>query len=109
MAQRYNLWHNLSVRKVIENLETHLDNGLFLDKVIELRGKWGENKLPEKAPLSKLKIFLDQFKSPLVYILVIAGTITLFFHLYADSVVIFAAVVLNTFIGFFRRRRLFTR
>ena len=105
MAQRYNLWHNLSVRKVIENLETHLDNGLFLDKVIELRGKWGENKLPEKAPLSKLKIFLDQFKSPLVYILVIAGTITLFFHLYADSVVIFAAVVLNTFIGFFQEKK----
>ena len=97
--------YNFSIKETIKNLETNPDKGLSFDKVIELQKKFGKNKLPEKSPLSQIKILLDQFRSPLVYILVIAGFVTLFFHLYTDSIVIFAAVVLNTAIGFFQEKK----
>ncbi len=52
-----------------------------------------------------LKIFLFQFKSPLVYILVLAGVVTFFLREFTDSFVIFAAVLLNTSLGFYQERK----
>ena len=52
----------------------------------------GFNKLPEEKQLFALKIFLEQFKSPLIYILVIAGAVTLVLKEYANTAVILGAV-----------------
>jgi Ca2+-transporting ATPase len=97
--------YSISAKETIKNLETNPEKGLSFDKAIDLQKKFGKNELPKKAPLSQIKILLDQFKSPLVYVLVIAGFITLFFHLYTDAIVIFAAVFLNTIIGFFQEKK----
>jgi len=67
--------------------------------------KYGHNILPEKSPPSNFYIFLSQLKNPLVYVLVAAGTITLFLNDYSDAVIIFFAVLLNTVLGFFQERR----
>ena len=98
-------FYNLSAKETIKNLETNPEKGLSFDRAMKFQEEFGKNRLPEKAPLSLLKIVLDQFRSPLVYVLVIAGFITLFFHLYTDSIVIFAAVALNTIIGFFQEKK----
>ena len=50
-------------------------------------------------------IFFEQFKSPLVYILVIAGIITLIFKEYTDSVVIMGAVFLDVIVGYFQEKK----
>jgi len=51
---------------------------------------------------SGLKIFLSQFTSPLIYVLVFAGLVTLFLKDFTDSLVIFAAVAINTALGFYQ-------
>jgi len=62
--------------------------------------KYGPNKLAEEEKISKLKILLHQFTSPLIYILLIAGVVTILLKEYIDSGVIFAVVILNAIIGF---------
>jgi len=101
MPEKICHWHALSPEKVAETLKTDLEKGLE-EKEVGIRQKFGLNKLPEEKPLSKIKILLSQLKSPLIYILLIAGIITLALKELTDSIVIFAAVFLNTAVGFFQ-------
>ena len=99
------LWHNISWKEAVRILSSDAENGLTEKRAKLLRGRFGRNKLPEEKPLSRLKIFLEQFKSPLIYILVIAGLIVLIFKEFTDAIVIFGAVLLNTVVGFFQESK----
>lgn len=98
-------WHNLSNEEVVKILKTDIFQGLTKKEVKIRQKKFGKNKLPEEKPLSKLRIFLEQFKSPLIYILVIAGIVTLILKKYTDATVIFGAVFLNTIVGFVQENK----
>lgn len=95
-------WHSISAEKTVEVLKSNFKLGLNEKEVKARLEKFGHNKLPEEKPLSQLSMFFAQFKSPLIYILVIAGIITLIMKVYTDSLVIFMAVILNSFVGFFQ-------
>lgn len=100
-----NFWHNLTYGEAIKILDSNAEQGL-LDKEAFLRQKkFGKNQLPEEKPLSLLKIFFSQLKNPLIYILIAAGFITLFFREWTDSIVIFGAVILNVLVGFFQEKK----
>ena len=99
------IWHNLFLQEVIEILKTDTEKGLSNEEVIERRKKFGLNRLPEEKHLSKTEIFFEQFKSPLIYILVIAGIGTAVFKLYTDSIVIMAAIIFNTVVGYFQENK----
>ncbi len=98
-------WHNLSWQKTIDFLCTDRDLGLSDGEVRRRQSENGRNILPEKKAKSKLKILLGQTRSPLVYILIIAGIVVIFFGDYADGAVIFAAVIVNTTIGFVQENK----
>lgn len=67
--------------------------------------KFGLNTLPEKPPPSSFLILFDQFKSPLVYILLLAALVTLFLRDFPDTGIILFAVFLNTILGFYQERK----
>lgn len=67
--------------------------------------EFGLNKLPEQPPPSDLAIFISQLKSPLVYVLLAAGGVTLFLREFADTAIIGLAVFLNTILGFLQERK----
>lgn len=71
----------------------------------ELLKRFGHNRLVEKKPPSPYHTFLEQIKSPLVYILLFAGAVTAFLGDYIDTGVILFAVSINTFLGFFQEHR----
>ncbi len=96
------LWHNLNVEEVTKILETNLKDGLSEKEAKSRQEKFGLNKLPEEKTGQLLKIFLDQLKNPLIYILLVAGIITLALESYSDTIIIFSVVILNTLIGFFQ-------
>ncbi|MCK4520462.1 HAD-IC family P-type ATPase [Candidatus Parcubacteria bacterium] len=98
-------WHNFSIQEVVKILETDEETGLSNEEVVERRKKIGLNRLPEEKHLSKAGIFFEQFKSPLIYILVFAGIGTAVFKLYTDSIVIMAAIIFNTVIGYFQENK----
>lgn len=98
-------WHSISFKKVISILKTNYDKGLSSSEILKRQKEFGKNKLTEETPVSKLKIFIHQFKSPLVFILTIASLVTFFVGEYTDSIVILMAVILNTFLGYFEENK----
>ncbi len=92
-------WHNLNTNEVLRVLKSS-QKGLTTREVEKRFKKYGKNKLPEKKKFSQLKIALNQFKSPLVYILLVAALITFFLENFVDTGVILAAVLMNTIVGF---------
>ncbi len=73
--------------------------GLTSQQVKTLQAQYGKNTLPEKQQRSIFDVFFSQFKSPLVFVLLIVSGITLFLREYSDTVVILIVVVVNAIIG----------
>ncbi|MFH1461004.1 MAG: HAD-IC family P-type ATPase [Patescibacteria group bacterium] len=97
-------WHSYSMEKALQMLDTTA-KGLSQAEAEKRLKRFGLNKLPEEKPFSRIKIFLGQFKSPLIYILFIAGIVTLILGEHTDSVVIFGAVFLNTIVGYLQESK----
>ena len=76
--------------------------GLTAAEVAELRSKHGENLLPVAKSVSVWSIFLSQFKSPLVYIILVAAAISLAFGERGDFAIIMVVVVIDAILGFFQ-------
>lgn len=81
------------------------ESGLTAQEAANLLEKHGPNTLPEEKGKSVFSLALDQLKSPLIYILIFAGLITLALKSYSDSIVIFLAVAVNTFLGFYQEKK----
>ncbi len=98
-------WHHLSWEEVVDFLKADPEKGLSHEEASLRQEKFGKNLLPREKPLSSLKILFNQIKSPLIYILIIAGGVILFFKEWADAIVIFSAVFLNASVGFFQEKK----
>lgn len=98
-------YYKTSSNKAVKKLSSDTKEGLSDNQVRGKREEFGENKLPRKKSLSKLKIIIDQVKSPLIYILILAGLVVLYFQDYTDAIVIFGAVFLNTIVGYIQESK----
>lgn len=74
--------------------------GLKNKEVQKRLKKYGYNEIVTVEKWVRLKIFLSQFKSFLIIILMIAGTISFALHETIDSIAIFTIVFINAFIGY---------
>jgi len=91
-------WHALSGADVLDRLEA-TEDGLRSEEVVRRRERFGSNLLPQKDPPGVLEILLHQFRSPLIYILLVAGAVALMVGEGVDAVFIMAVLVLNAWIG----------
>jgi magnesium-transporting ATPase (P-type) len=92
-------WYQLEVNQLFSELDTS-EHGLSDAEARERLKQVGPNKLAEAEKISRLRILLHQFKSPLIYILLIAAVVTFFLEEYKDTGVIAAVLLLNALIGF---------
>jgi Ca2+-transporting ATPase len=92
-------WYQLTIKETFEKLSAS-ESGLSDSEIKDRLLQFGPNKFIDEEKISKLKILLHQFTSPLIYILLIAGMVTIFLNEYIDSGVIFAVVILNAIIGY---------
>ncbi len=74
--------------------------GLSSAEVLERRKQYGENSLPIEKTTSAWTILLNQIKSPLVYIILVAALVSLFAKEYSDFAIIMAVVVIDVILGF---------
>ncbi|MCJ7584282.1 MAG: HAD-IC family P-type ATPase [Anaerolineales bacterium] len=74
--------------------------GLTSIEVLERRHQFGENRLPAEKTTSVWAILLNQVKSPLVYIILVAALVSLFANEYGDFAIIMAVVVIDVVLGF---------
>lgn len=93
-----NNWHALPEEKILEKLQTTQD-GLSDQQAARRLEEYGPNTLPVKPPPTLLAVLLHQFLSPLIYILLVAGVVSLLLGEIKDAVFIFIVVLLNAAIG----------
>ncbi len=92
-------WHAISAKEAILALGSDSEHGLQLAETNVRLAKFGPNDFEKRPAFRFWKIILAQIKSPLVFILIIAGFISYFLKDFADFAVIFIAVGINTVIG----------
>ena len=92
-------WHLLDFNEALTFWETSKTNGLDATVVQERLRKFGPNSLVRTERRSIIKIFLDQFKSLPVTLLVGSAVLSAFTGGVADAAVIMAVVLINAGIG----------
>lgn len=92
-------WYQQDVSQVLKELDT-TEQGLSSEEARERLRRFGPNKLAEEEKISRLKIFLHQFASPLIYILLIAAVVTAALQEYKDTGVIIAILLINALVGY---------
>jgi calcium-translocating P-type ATPase len=97
-------WHALDTSEIEERLGTRPAGQAEADARERLAAH-GPNRLREEPPPSVLSTLLNQFKSPLIYILLIAAAVTILLAEYLDAIVIAAVLALNAAVGFFQERQ----
>lgn len=97
-------WHARSPEETF-NLIGSNQQGLTQAEAAKRLSTVGTNELPQAKKPHKLLVFLRQFKSPLIYILIVAAVITLFFGSIIDALVIALILVINAIIGFVQENK----
>ena len=97
-------WHTLNAKEILVKLKSSRRGLASEEAEIRLK-KFGLNALPEEKKFSNLKILISQFKSPLVYILLIAAAISFLLGEFIDGGVILLAVFINTIVGFIQESK----
>lgn len=97
-AGRMTKWYLKSTREVKQRLNT-TKNGLSYEEAEHRLAQYGQNVLPGEQSPSIVKIIIQQFKSPLMYILLIAAVGSFLLRHYNDAAFIFFALLLNSIVG----------
>lgn len=85
--------------------EVDLTTGLSSEDALKRLKEFGYNELPEASKPSLVSQFLEQFKSILVLILIVAAVISGFFGEIIDTLAIIGITVLNAVLGVVQQRR----
>lgn len=104
------LAHSKTIEELEKELETDSINGLSSIEAKKRLDKYGLNKLEESKKTPFLIKFLNQFKEPMVIVLLLAALISLVIFIiniflnkksdeYIDCIVILAIVLINALIG----------
>ena len=93
--------HTLSVEEIVQAFETNADNGISQSEAENRTKEFGANIYEAQKQKSIWMMLLLQFKSPIVYLLVAAAVVTLYFQNYIEAGAIGVVILINALIGFF--------
>lgn len=92
-------WYQKTAQSVLSQLSVKLDKGLSAAKAVERLNTFGPNILASTKKETLLDIFIRQFKSPLIYILIFAAILVILLGNSTDAFVILAVITINAVIG----------
>lgn len=96
--------HNIELNQIYKDLNTTAIGLKQLEA--EKRSKTiGKNRIKETKKVKPFTIFLRQFKSLLILILIFAGAISLFIGHSIDALIIFIILIFNAIFGFIQEYR----
>jgi Ca2+-transporting ATPase len=98
-------WHALSAEGVLEALETFQHHGLSSKTAAERLEKHGPNQLVEAPRPTFLMMVIDQLKSFIVILLIVAAAISAILGEWVDASAIIAIVILNAVMGVIQESR----
>ncbi len=91
-------WHTKTIIEIFDALHSH-ERGLTKEEATKRLKEYGLNKLPEGKVDGLLIIFLRQFQSPLIYILLAASAIVFAMGETIDGSIILAVLLFNATFG----------
>ena len=94
-------YYTLTTEQVLENLEASL-SGLTTEDWHARQTHYGKNTLPRVRPRSLLRVFLHQFTSPLIYVLLLAAAVSALIQEWSDAGFIAGVLLVNAAIGTFQ-------
>ena len=94
---------NIEVDRVLAELQSS-DQGLSKQSAQQRLIKYGPNSLKQKQQNSKLFLLLNQFKSPIILILIAAATISGFLGDTIDTAIILSIVFISGLLGFWQEQ-----
>lgn len=103
-------YYNKSIEELSEHLNVPLSGGLSEDEANQRLKQFGYNQLSVKSKKSFLLIFLSQFKSFMIIILLIAAVISGIIGMtegegLLDTFVILGILILNAFVGAYQEKK----
>ncbi len=91
----------LSIRSVVENLNSNTNYGLTESEVKQRIKKYGKNETAVKEPKKKQIILIDQCNNPIIFILIVAAGLTFVFNDdLLETMAIITVVLITVLIGF---------
>ena len=93
--------YQMDFPELLEKLQTS-ENWISENEAKHRNELYWPNAIQSKDKNSALKIFLEQFTSPLVIILIIAAIISGLIGEWVDAIIICGVVILNALLGFFQ-------
>ncbi len=97
--------HSSPVADILRNLEVSAASGLDQNEAAQRLERFGRNLLSGKRPRSRWLLFLDQFKSYLIIVLLFAAVLAGVIGDMTDALVILFVILLNAFLGFQQEQR----
>ena len=98
------MYYNKSTEELEKELQTS-SKGLSKEEVIVRQQKYGKNILPKKEKDSVLKIFLREFKDPMVILLLVAIVVSLIAGEVVDAIAICFIVLVDALMGTYQENK----
>jgi P-type Ca2+ transporter type 2C len=93
--------YTLSIDEVLAIFQINIDIGLSKVEAEKRSKEYGLNVYISQKPKNPWLILLEQFKSPIVYLLIFGAVVSLFFKDNIEAAAILVVILVNAMIGFF--------
>ena len=97
--------HAQTVARLLAEQRVDPQCGLTSAETMTRRQQFGPNVLPETKRKSMMRVFISQFQSPLIYLLLIAAALAFSLGKPGDAGVILLIVFINSIVGAFQEGR----
>jgi Ca2+-transporting ATPase len=95
----------LPIQEALQALDVDSERGLASNEVKQRREKYGYNRLREAERRSAWEILVEQFKSLIVGLLIVAAVLSFLFGEFVEGLAVVAVIVINALIGFITELR----
>lgn len=98
-------YYRADIQAVVRELRTDTARGLTRQDAARRLAEVGPNELVESAGRSPWRILVEQFRGPMILLLIAAAVVSLVLGEAIDSIAIFTIILLNAALGFFQDYR----
>ena len=98
------MYYNKNIQDIEKELETS-SNGLTVKEANERIKKYGKNLLPKKKSDGIFKIFLSEFKDPILALLLVAIIASFIVNEYVDAIAIIVIVLIDVIMGTYQENK----
>lgn len=95
-------WYNKKPTEIEKELSTHVENGLSSQEANNKLSEYGKNALEEEKGRSYFAKLMDQFKDPMIIILLAASIVSAIVGQIEDSIIIVAIIVIMALLSLYQ-------